>query len=450
MRALRVLITNNTLGIRAGSELYVRDLATALLARGHTPIAFSTVLGDVARELRAATVPVVDDLDALGAPPDVIHGQHHLETMTALLRFPGVPAVYFCHGWMPWEEAPPRFPRIHRYVAVDQTCRDRLVFEHGIPEDRVRVLLNFVDLDRFVPRDPLPDRPRRALVFSNGASEQTHVPAARAACEAAGIALDVIGASSGNATAHPETVLGGYDLVFSKGRSAIEALAVGAAVVLCDAEGAGPLVTTAGFDRLRALNFGIRARPDPVTADVLAREITRYDPEDAAQVSRRIRAEGGREATVDEIVAVYREVLAAPAGADEDESIAAARYLRWLGPFLKRHVRSLEVYARDARDEGDRLRASADEVRAECDGLRARLAALEAEHRRESAASADWRERATRAQMDAAHLVAERDRLAAELAYFAGSKTIRVRDRILGTPLLGALVRQLLGRRRVA
>lgn len=42
---MRVLITNNTLAGRAGSELYVRDLALALLRRGHTPLAYSTNLG---------------------------------------------------------------------------------------------------------------------------------------------------------------------------------------------------------------------------------------------------------------------------------------------------------------------------------------------------------------------------------------------------------------------
>src|SRR5204862_12908 len=103
----------------------------------------------------------------LEAAPDLIHGQHHLETMTAMLRFPGVPAIYVCHGWAPWQEAPPHSPRILRYLAVDHACRDRLVFEHGISEERVRVLFNFVDLERFGPRAPLPARPARALVFSN-------------------------------------------------------------------------------------------------------------------------------------------------------------------------------------------------------------------------------------------------------------------------------------------
>src|SRR5580704_4585509 len=164
MTPLKILITNNGLAARAGSELYVRDLALALLRRGHIPIAYSTVLGEVADELRGATIPIVDNLDSLSITPDIIHGHHHLETMTALLRFPTVPAVYFCHGWIPWQEAPPKFPRILRYVAVDYTCRDRLLLEHGIPDDRVSVLLNFVDLERFSPRPPLPARPTRGLV----------------------------------------------------------------------------------------------------------------------------------------------------------------------------------------------------------------------------------------------------------------------------------------------
>ena len=85
---MRVLITNNTLDHRAGSELYVRDIALALLRRGHHPIAYSTRLGTVADELRVATVPVIDDLNLLTVIPDIIHGQHHLDAMTALLHFP--------------------------------------------------------------------------------------------------------------------------------------------------------------------------------------------------------------------------------------------------------------------------------------------------------------------------------------------------------------------------
>jgi hypothetical protein len=150
---------------------------------------------------------VTDNLDSLATPPDVIHGQHHAETMTALLHFPDTPAVTVCHGWLPWPETPVRFPRIRCYVTVDHTCRDRLRFEHAIPEDRVSVLLNFADLDRFQPRGPLPPRPKHALVFSNNAGPDTYVRAVRGACERSGIVLDVVGQAAGVVSNQPEAML---------------------------------------------------------------------------------------------------------------------------------------------------------------------------------------------------------------------------------------------------
>ena len=334
MGALRVLITNHFLRGRTGSELYVCELATSLLRLGHTPIVYSPQLGPSALELRKATVPVVDNLDAIASPPDVIHGQHHVETMTALLRFPNTPAIFFCHGWLPWEETPPKHPRILRYVAVDETCRDRLVCENAVREEHVSVILNSVDVEQFQPRTPLPSKPSRALVFSNRASESTHLSAVREACRRTGLSLDVIGSDSGNVSAQPQNVLGQYDIVFAKARCALEALAVGNAVVLCDTVGAGPMVTTGEMDRLRRLNFGIRTLDREVEPSVLQNEIARYDPKDAAEVSRRIRTTAGRGAALEQITALYRDVVRDFAEANvrdlDAESRAEASYLRQL------------------------------------------------------------------------------------------------------------------------
>jgi len=332
LRGLRILITNHFLRGRTGSELYVCELATNLLRRGHSPIVYSPQLGHTARELRAATVPVIDDLDAIGTAPDLIHGQHHVETMSALLRFPNTPAVFFCHGWLPWEETPPKHPRILRYVAVDDTCLDRLVSENGISEERVTVILNSVDLKQFLPRSPLPPQPARALVFSNGARETTHLGAVREACSRRGLTVDVIGSDVGNVASRPQDVLGQYDIVFAKARCALEAMAVGSAVVLCDMKGSGPMVTASDLDRLRRLNFGIRTLREQIDADVLEKEIARYDPADAATVSQHIRDTAGRDAAIDQILAMYEEVIdefAAGGPRDHDaEGRAEAVYLR--------------------------------------------------------------------------------------------------------------------------
>lgn len=339
MRGLRILITNHFLRSRTGSELYVCELATSLLRLGHTPIVYSPQLGPTASELRKATVPVINNLDALSSPLDLIHAQHHVETMTALLRFPNTPAVFFCHGWLPFEETPPQHPRILRYVAVDDTCRDRLACENGVPEERISVILNSVDLESFLPRPPLPEKPSRALVFSNGASESTYLGAVREACSRAQMTLDVIGANSGNVSSRPQDVLGQYDIVFAKARCALESLAVGNAVVLCDQIGVGPMVTTGDVERLRRLNFGVRAIQEPVTAEVLGREIARYDSQDAAQVSRNIRAWAGREPVVEQIVELYHEVVREFASSVRDleaEARAEASYLQ----LLSRHYES--------------------------------------------------------------------------------------------------------------
>src|SRR5215210_4067710 len=159
MAGLTVLIVNATLASLTGTETYVRDLALGLLRKGHSPIVYAPELGQIAQELRRATVPVVDNLTSVGVTPDIIHGNHNTELMTALLHFETVPAVFFCHSWIDWISSPPYHPRILAYVAVDDTCRDRLVLQHNIPQDRVQVRLHGVDLERFRPRAPLPERP---------------------------------------------------------------------------------------------------------------------------------------------------------------------------------------------------------------------------------------------------------------------------------------------------
>jgi len=123
----RILITNCWLGTRAGTELYVRDLASALLARGYEPMVFSPMLGAVADEIGAAGVVVTDDLATLTAEPDVLHCHHQHETIAALSRFPERPGLFVKHGAEAWQEEAPLHPRLLRYVAVDQPCLDRLL-----------------------------------------------------------------------------------------------------------------------------------------------------------------------------------------------------------------------------------------------------------------------------------------------------------------------------------
>lgn len=260
MKPLRILITNHTMAERRGPAMYVRDLAWNLFRRGQQPVVYAPELGEVAGELRAATIPVTDDLRQITAAPDIIIGNAHPDIIAALLTFPGVPGIFVCHAWEEWHADPPKFPRLRRYIAIDETCRDWLVCQKGIPEERVRLIYQAVDFDRFLPRDPLPSRPERAVVFSNNIGETTGLGILREACRRSGIALDVMGeAASGGFTAKPEEKLGHYDLVFGTGRCALEAMAVGCSVILCDGGKLGGIVTSQNWPDLRRVNFGRRA-----------------------------------------------------------------------------------------------------------------------------------------------------------------------------------------------
>jgi glycosyltransferase involved in cell wall biosynthesis len=325
---LKVLITNLEMNERSGTVTYVRDLALCLQRMGHRPMVFSPRLGAVAQELITATVPVVDDLAKIGVEPDIIHGHHHVETMMALTHFSRTPAIFVCHDWMAWHDVPPRFPRILRYCAVDHTCLDKLVAMSGIAESTTRVLFNAVDLDRFQPRAALPAKPRRAAVFTN---YRYNVRPLREACAQLGIALDEIGAASGTPVDAPEQVLPAYDLVFAKARAAMEAMAVGCAVVVCDYRGLAGLVTTENFSQLRRLNFGARSLRHAHDVASLVREIQGYDPAEATRVSAMMRRVGGLDALAADLVDLYEEVIASHArhpGSAADEGIAIAGYLR--------------------------------------------------------------------------------------------------------------------------
>jgi hypothetical protein len=352
---LTVLLTNTSLDHRAGTELYIRDLATALLRIGHKPVVYSPRLGAVAKEIRARAIPVVDTLDALVEPPDLIHGQHHLETMTALWHFPDTPALYVSHGYFPWQEAPPLFPRILQYVVVGVFGRERLVREFGIDPERVAIVPNFVDLERFHQRSEFSDRPRRALLFGNWATE-AYRDAVLAACASRAITLDVAGLNLGPVTDCPEMLLHQYDLVFAVGRSALEAMATGAAVILASPFGLGPLVTTGNFGRLRSINFAIRAltqRCDPL---LIGAEIDRYDPAETLLVSEKVRQAAGLDGAADTMVALYEDVLTRWRATPRDraaEERATSEYLRW---FSRRILPGLAEDLHQSEAERERLR----------------------------------------------------------------------------------------------
>ena len=308
-RPLRILITNVGIVNRTGTEIVTMDLASSLQRLGHIPMIWAPRLDPiVAAPLLAARIPAVATLGDLPCAPDIIHGHHHLETIEAVRHFPGVPAIFVCHSGYWWHDAPPRHPRIRRYVAVDEFCRERLAGMDWI-RSGVEVICNAVDMNRHVPRAPLPPRPRRAVIFSNYAGPGTHAEPIREACRRTGIELETVGSDAGNASDAPEKLLPGYDLVFAKARCALEAMATGCAVILCDTTGLGTMVTGANVRELRRWNFGFRILQRPLLPELIADEVRRYEPADALDVSKHIRENADLAGAVEQYLKLYRSVL---------------------------------------------------------------------------------------------------------------------------------------------
>lgn len=292
--------------------MVTRDLAFGLAAMGELPMVYTPQPGTVAEEIRQGGIPVVEDLRAVPFPPDVVQGNQHLEIMRALRTFPQARGIFVCHARLAWQATPPLTDRIQHYVAVDHNCLERLTADYAIPAEKVSVIFNSVDTERFKQRSPLPDRPQRALVFSNYATDDNYLPAIRAACREINLPLDVIGAGVGNLVDRPQDLLPNYDVVFAKARCALEAMAVGNAVILCDQAGLGPMVSSAEVAELRKWNFGVRTLHSPIEPGRIATELGRYDAADARKVSDYIRSHSAASRLIGEYCSLYEKVMAIP------------------------------------------------------------------------------------------------------------------------------------------
>jgi hypothetical protein len=330
---MRVLVTNCSLRGRSGTEIVTIDLALGLSSRGHEIAVFAPMVGRSAEILRNQGIVVTDRPEELPWKPDIIHGHHNHVLAAALAYFPDVPALFVCHSSIYWFDGPLLLPRVRRFCSVDEACRARLVTEVGCEKEAIELLPNAVDLDLFSPRPPLPARPRRALLLTKNTA---HIAAVRAAAQETGLELDEIGGPFGAEVDDLHARLGHYDVVFATARMALEALAVGCAVVVVDGRGLAGLATSSLVDEWRRNNFGLRLLTREPTKEAIMTEIGRYDAHDAALTSRRIRDVASLSTHLDRVEAIHRDIVATP-GALAD----ATADLRALGKFVAQWLRRL-------------------------------------------------------------------------------------------------------------
>lgn len=329
---MRILITNIRVGLRSGTEIVVRDFAQRLSERQHDVAVYTPTIGALAEELTSRGIPVVDSLLEVPFVPDVIHGHHIPCTGEAIMAFPNTPAIWICHGAQSWFDAPPRFSQVRRIFAVDETCKARLVEADGIPANQIEILPNAVDLRRFLQRpSPLPARPLRALSLVKHAGLGTLIAEA---CRQTGLQLESYGHGVGNPIADIEQRCAEVDIVFATARTALEAMATGAAVILIDGRGFGGLVTIANYDLGRRLNFGLGMLKAQPTSDALVDAISAYDPQDADAVSQRVRHDADLDHAILRLEDIYSAVVRESAGRVFDPSTLRREQIEFCGSWL--------------------------------------------------------------------------------------------------------------------
>ncbi|MEA2994944.1 MAG: hypothetical protein QOG74_493 [Alphaproteobacteria bacterium] len=302
-----VLITNIGLCYRSGTEVVVEQLADGLRRRGHRPILFASLLGPLAEAMRGRGHLVSDKPDGLRIRPDIIHAHHTGPAMAALAAHPGVPALFVCHDATSAFDALPRHPRVRRVFAVDERCRARLV-EEGADPASVELLPNAVDLSRIPKRFPLPERPRRAVAVTK---HSLHLDALRVACAAAGIEFEAYGLGPGRMIEQPEELFAQADIVFATARTALEASAAGAGVVVCDARGCAGFLTRSNAQAWLPHNLGAAVLSHPCDTAHVGASIAAWSREEATAASMLVQKCRALEGTIDRLETIYADMLAA-------------------------------------------------------------------------------------------------------------------------------------------
>jgi hypothetical protein len=306
MSPLTILFTNIDMAYRSGTQVQTRNYALEMLRRSHRPIVYSPSIGAISEELKQKGIPCFEHVEDIVSNIDIIHGQHFQTTFEAIKYFPTKPAVYMCHDATVWFDEPPPLPCIRRYIAVDDAVYQRLTRDSQIEKRLVTTVYNRADIERFKPGAQLPGKPRRALVF---AKNRQHVLCITQACKLRGIEATIVGNAFGKPIHSPETVMMDFDLVFASALTAMEAMATGRAVVVCDGRGLAGYCNSQKYSQWRNKNFGFLTLTQKLTVENFLNEIDNYDATEAIIVQQKMIAEGGVQAQCAELEQIYHDVI---------------------------------------------------------------------------------------------------------------------------------------------
>ena len=153
------------------------------------------------------------------------------------------------------------------------------------------------------------------------------------------ITLDELGPGAGRPVEDPENWLPRYDLVLGKGRCALEAMAVGPAVILIGSEGMGELVTPENFAAFKKRNFGLSLLRPGMNPAFLEEQVLNYSAGGARQVQEMVRATCSLEIMVETFMQLYNDLPARGLPfARSPDGLPVGMVASWCGPLLHEHA----------------------------------------------------------------------------------------------------------------
>jgi hypothetical protein len=250
----RIALTNCHLANFAGSELWTEEVARYLHGLGLALLVFSPVMGAISRRMTEHGLIVTDDAKSLADfAPDIVHINHYSAVASAIS---GVSTrarlINMIHGLLPPPGLPARLG-MDAYWSVALHATAKITLLTSCPWEQVRHIPNYFDESKFFPSTG--QRAKRALLFSSKTTPDQR-DRLTGWLGNLGFELDHIG-YGGVPSSDPAALLGRYSLVFAVARSAIEALATGARVILWDSGVLGPMVTEQNFWTCVAANFSL-------------------------------------------------------------------------------------------------------------------------------------------------------------------------------------------------
>lgn len=389
---MRLVLATEALEGLGGSETYALTVADALQRLGHDVVLYSPRQGEAARRaydlgvrVAAGTADLPDGLDAALVQDGAVAAD------LAAARGE-VPQVFVAHSDVFDHQLPLQVPGLTQVIVALYDRVEERVRGLAEPVEIVR-LRQPVDVTRFAPLRPLPQRPRVALALGNYV-RGPRLDVLREACARNGIELQTAGVHAKDGpTASPELRYAAADIVFGKARVVVEAMACGRAVFVYDHNGADGWVTPERYDDMVADNFGGQQGPAVDHPDRLAEQIGGYQARmglanrDLAVTHHSASRHAAR------LVEVVRRLAPRPVPrAPLDElarlvRLAARQDLRQFA--LQAEIERLSIVLADAADDRHALREAfaaaekealsqqdhARRLQAEVDALRAELAA---------------------------------------------------------------------------